>query len=337
MGRRVVTTSLRGKRVLVTGAAGSVGSALIGALLDSGSIVCAFDNNEDGLFRLDQRFGNAKDQLRLFVGDVRDSGRLFRAFEGVDVIFHCAALKHVYLTEFNPFEAMQTNIVGVNNVIDAAIERNVKKVVFTSSDKAVNPSSTMGASKLLGERLVTSANHFAGSHKTRFSSVRFGNILDTNGSVLQVFRKQISEGEPLTITHEEMTRFFLSMDDAVRLCMHTSENMIGGEIFVASMGSCSIMSIARAHSTDNNLVYTITGCKPGEKLYEELVTEAEARRTFFSDGYYVILPETIGMLTGVDRALYDEKYSKLSCLNKPLRSDEITLADSDVFEMLENL
>ena len=140
-----------GTRVLVTGASGSIGSALVSRLLNSGCIICAFDNSEDGLFRLNQNYPTKDDQLKLFLGDVRDENRLVRAFEGVDIVFHCAALKHVYLTEFNPFEAMQTNIIGVNNVISAAIKCDVDKVVFTSSDKAVNPSSTMGATKLLGE------------------------------------------------------------------------------------------------------------------------------------------------------------------------------------------
>ena len=164
------------KRVLITGACGSVGSALVRRFLDEGSTVCAFDQNEDGLFKLDQEFDDKTQQLRLFLGDIRDKERLELAMEDVDTVFHCAALKHVYLSEYNPFEAMQTNIVGTHNVIQAAILANVDRVVLTSSDKSVNPTSTMGATKLLGERLVTAANNYAGKHTTKFASVRFGNV-----------------------------------------------------------------------------------------------------------------------------------------------------------------
>jgi len=326
-----------GKRVLVTGACGSVGSALVERLLNDGCIVCVFDHSEDGLFRLDQKYPSQREHLKLFVGDVRDEKRLIRAFEGVDIVFHCAALKHVYLTEFNPFEGMQTNIEGVNNVINAAVKCDVQKVVFTSSDKAVNPSSTMGATKLLGERLVTSATHYAGTHRTRFSSVRFGNVLNTNGSVLQIFKRQLDEGKPLSITSVEMSRFFITMDQAVGLCLHASENMLGGEIFVSSMGSCNIMSLAAAVSGENKLEYTVIGVKPGEKLYEELVTDVEASRTVYTEGYYVILPDTIEILSETRKVEYKNKYMILPFVKEPLRSDKITLSDSEVVTMLENI
>lgn len=216
-------------RVLVTGACGSVGSALVRRLLDDGYTVCAFDQSEDGLFKLDQELkALAGGRLRSFLGNVRDENRLRRAFEGVKVVFHCAALKHVYISEYNPFEAMQTNIEGAHNVIQAAIAANVEKVVLTSSDKAVNPTSTMGATKLLGERLFIAANHYAGSHKTRFACVRFGNVLNSNGSVLQIFRRQLENDQPLTITSTGMTRFFISMDQAVDLCLHAADEMVGG-------------------------------------------------------------------------------------------------------------
>ena len=216
------------RRVLVTGACGSIGSALVERLLADGFVVCAFDNNENGLFKLDQNFKGLYDnRLRLFVGDVRDRDRLVKAFEGVEIVYHCAALKHVYLSEYNPFEAMLTNITGTNNVISAAIIAKVDKVVYTSSDNAVNPSSTMGATKLLGERLMTAANHHSGDNKTRFASVRFGNVLNTSGSVLHIFNQQIEAGLPLTITSTDMTRFFLSMSQAVDLCLYASDQMVG--------------------------------------------------------------------------------------------------------------
>lgn len=321
-------------RVLVTGACGSVGSALIRRLLDEGYIVCAFDQSEDGLFRLDQELnGLAGGRLRSFLGNVRDKHRLRRAFEGVSVVFHCAALKHVYISEYNPFEAMQTNVEGCNNVIHAAIEANVERVVFTSSDKAVNPTSTMGATKLLGERLFMAANHYAGRHKTRFSSVRFGNVLNSNGSVLQIFKQQLERRQPLTITSTGMTRFFISMDQAIDLCLHAATEMVGGEIFVLSMGSCDILTLAKTVSADQPLSYIEVGPKPGEKLYEELVTESEAPRTVRIDNMFIVLPDTLDMLSDEVRHQYI-KYKKLTRLSESLRSDMDLLPEAEVASTL---
>ena len=323
-------------RILVTGACGSVGSALVKRLLDDGHTICAFDQSEDGLFKLDQEY-SAKygGHLKLFVGNVRDEGRLRRAMEGVAIVYHCAALKHVYLSEYNPFEAMQTNIVGTNNVIQTAIAADVDRVVLTSSDKAVNPSSTMGATKLLGERLFIAANHYAGSHKTKFASVRFGNVLNSNGSVLQVFRSQLDSNLPLTITSVSMTRFFISMSQAVDLCLKASMRMVGGEIFVLSMGSCDIMSLAKAVSGSRPFKYVEIGHKSGEKLYEELVTEIEAPRTVYEGNTYVVLPDTIDMMPDALRSQY-ATYDNLPRLTAPLRSDNDMLSDAEIALMLRS-
>lgn len=321
------------KRVLVTGACGSVGSALVERLLKNGDTVCAFDQSEDGLFKLDQEFSDYSSELRLFLGDVRDKERLQLAMEGVDVVYHCAALKHVYLSEYNPFEAMQTNIIGAHNVIQASIATEVRRVVLTSSDKSVNPTSTMGATKLLGERLFTAANNFSGTHKTRFASVRFGNVLNSNGSVLQIFKRQIEKGLPLTITSTGMTRFFLSMSQAVDLCIEASELMVGGEIFVKNMGSCNIMSLARAVSGSAEFDYTEIGIKPGEKLFEELVTESEAPRTAVDGHLYIVLSDMVDMFPGKLKEEYSV-YDSMTKLSAPLRSDDQLLSDVEVVEML---
>jgi len=321
-------------RILVTGACGSIGSAMIERLLGEGHTVCAFDHNENGLFTLDQKFKDKyRSQLRLFVGDIRDADRLHKAFEGVNVVYHCAALKHVYLSEYNPFETMQTNIVGTNNVINAAISANVDKVIYTSSDKAVNPTSTMGATKLLGERLITAANHHGGVHGTKFSSVRFGNVLNTSGSVLSIFRDQIENSEPLTITSKDMTRFFLSMSQALDLCVYASENMVGGEIFVKNMGCCSIMSLAKAVSINSDFKYEIIGHKPGEKAYEELVTQSEVERTVYSGSWYTILPDTLDSDSSV-AAGYKKSYGKLQHIDGPVTSESNMLSDEEVYSML---
>lgn len=320
-------------RVLVTGACGSIGSAMVQRLLDDGHTVCAFDQNEDGLFKLDQELTDKGAQLRLFLGNVRDEDRVRRAMDGVRIVFHCAALKHVYLSEYNPFEAMQTNIVGTNNVIKSAIAAEVERVVLTSSDKAVNPTSTMGATKLLGERLFIAANHFAGSHKTRFACVRFGNVLNSNGSVLHVFKRQLESNLPLTITSKSMTRFFISMSQAVDLCLDASARMVGGEIFVMSMGSCDIVTLAKAVNGTRQFQFIEVGHKPGEKLYEELVTENEAPRTVLDGNTYVILPDTIDMMPDDIRSRY-AAYENLQRLTAPLRSDKNLLPQAQVVAML---
>lgn len=326
----------KGTRVLITGACGSIGSSLVERILSLGCIVCAFDQNEDGLFHLDQKYKpDYGDNLKLFIGSVRDKNRLDRALEGVEVVFHCAALKHVYLSEYNPFEAMQTNINGVNNVINASLKAGVSQVIFTSSDKAVNPSSTMGATKLLGERLMTAANHHSGDHSTRFSSVRFGNVLNTNGSVLQIFKKQIKEGKSLTITSENMTRFFITMDQSIKLCLYAANNMIGGEVFVMNMGSCSIIDLARVISRGKSFEYTVIGEKPGEKLYEELVTEVEASRTALKDNIYTVIPETLSMMLPSIEKKYLETYKGVDRLTESLRSDKELLTESEISSYLK--
>lgn len=323
-------------RVLVTGSCGSVGSALVRRLLDMGHIVCAFDQSEDGLFKLDQELNDvAGGRLRSFLGNIRDRARLRRAFEGVQVIFHCAALKHVYISEYNPFEAMQTNIEGTNNVIQEAIDSNVDRVVLTSSDKAVNPTSTMGATKLLGERLFIAANHYAGSRKTRFSCVRFGNVLNSNGSVLQIFRRQIDNNQPLTITSTDMTRFFISMNQAVDLCLHAAREMVGGEIYVLSMGSSDIMTLAKVVSGSRPFRFIEIGHKAGEKLYEELVTESEAPRTVHDGLLYIVLPDTLEMMPDEIRRQYS-KYEQLPRLQSALRSDHDPLPETGVNALLQS-
>jgi UDP-N-acetylglucosamine 4,6-dehydratase/5-epimerase len=322
-------------RILITGACGSVGSALVRRLLDQGHTVCAFDQNEDGLFRLEQELQDGGARLRLFLGNVRDEDRLRRAMDGVEIVFHCAALKHVYFSEYNPFEAMQTNVVGTNNVIRAAIATDVSRVILTSSDKAVNPTSTMGATKLLGERLFVAANHHAGSHKTRFACVRFGNVLNSNGSVMHVFRRQLANDLPMTITSSKMTRFILSMSQAVDLALHAATHMIGGEIFVLSMGSCDIISLAKAMNGRRKFRVSEIGLKPGEKLYEDLITEDEVPRTVQVGNTFVILPSTIDMMPADVRQQYSI-YDKLPRLQAPLRSDRDLLSQAQIASVLRS-
>jgi UDP-N-acetylglucosamine 4,6-dehydratase/5-epimerase len=323
-------------RIAITGACGSIGKSLVKRLLNEGHTVCAFDNNEDGLFKLDQYlkddFGN---RLKLFMGDIRDLDRLVKAFYDVDVVFHCAALKHVYLSEYNPFEVTKTNLIGVNNVIEAALIENVNTVIFTSSDKAVNPTSTMGATKLLGERLFTSANHYIGKKETKFASVRFGNVLNTNGSILQIFKDQLSRNIPLTITSKEMTRFFITMDQAIDLCIKAAKLTIGGEIFIMNMGSCSIINLAKAIKKNEKFEYEIIGPKSGEKLFEELVTETEVERTINFDDLSIVIPDTLDMMPSNIVKNYNAKYKGCPSLSQPIRSDINVLTWQETLNLLQ--
>lgn len=301
---------LTGKSILITGASGTVGRGLLQEVLGAQPrVVRALDYHEHGLFQLQQRLGPLEN-VRWLLGDVRDERRLRRAMESVDVVFHAAALKHVSIGEYNPFEIVQTNLVGLQNVIQAALENNVERVVFTSSDKAVNPTNAMGASKLMGERLVAAANEMRGTTRTIFASVRFGNVLGSNGSVADVFREQIAAGGPVTITDRRMTRFVMGLRNSVRLVLHAAELAAGGEVFVLKMRALKIVDLAEvmirrlAPNFDYapEAVGTVEiGPKIGEKLYEELLTEAEIPRSFENEELIVYLGERSEIKTAAER------------------------------------
>jgi UDP-N-acetylglucosamine 4,6-dehydratase len=280
-------------RILITGAGGSVGSALVRFFALQGHTVCAFDNSENALFRIKTKLQHLglSSSVRYMLGSMRDAARLKRALNDVNWIVHCASYKHVDILEYNPQEAVNTNVIGAMNLLEAALESNVQKVIFTSSDKAVNPSSTMGATKMLVERLFIAANNQTGGKDICFSSVRFGNILGTNGSVLKIFKDCISNEKRCTITDPRMSRFFITLQGSLDLCQYALNCMDGGEIFVKEMGSTSILSLLKAYIGHAEPEYEVIGVKPGEKLYEELATLDEVERTVRKDGYFVIYPE----------------------------------------------
>ena len=303
---------LSNKKILVTGACGTVGSKLIESLLIEDkyqpSKVIGIDNNESQLFFLDQSY---QDESRacFFMGDIRDSHLLNQMMQDVDIVFHAAALKHVIICERSPSEAVQTNIIGGQNIISAAQQNQVEKVIFTSSDKAVNPSNVMGTSKLMGERLMTAANGDMNKSNTIFVSTRFGNVLGSNGSVIPIFDKQIQTGGPITLTDPEMTRFVMTVDEAVRLIINSAEEAHGGEVFVTKMPVLKIKDLASAMINLLAPVYgfkvedikiKIIGSKPGEKLYEELMTDEETHRAIELDQYYSILPCYRGLFKEAD-------------------------------------
>lgn len=257
-------------KTFVTGGCGSIGSEIVSYLVSKKQQVKVFDNNELRIFETQQnkKLGSEEKRLNVeyVIGDVRDKDKVESEMKGCDIVIHAAALKHVYLCYENAIESVKTNIIGTQNIIDAAIKNNVKKVLFISTDKAVNPISIMGATKFIGERLVLSANG-----NTKFSVVRFGNVIGTSGSVLKIWEKQLSEGESLTVTHKDMTRFMMSKEDAIRLIFQALKQMKGGEIFIFKMEEYNIYQMAN----DYNLPIKITGIRPGEKIHEELMTAEE--------------------------------------------------------------
>jgi FlaA1/EpsC-like NDP-sugar epimerase len=307
------------KRYLITGAGGTVGSALLDKLIKKENItVCAFDSDEERLFNISQKYPKSN-KINLFLGNIRDKERLSIAMERVDTVYHCAALKHVSLNEYNPFEVKKTNIDGIENVIESSIKKKIKKVIFTSSDKAVNPTNIMGVSKMMGERLVLSSNNRIGKNPTIFSSVRFGNVLDSSGSILQIFREQILNKLPLTITDKRMTRFFINLDTAVELCLYAEKNMVGGEIYIKNMASINITDLAVAFSQNSKPLIKYIGTKVGEKLYESLITNEEAERAYMYDGYICVVPE---ILSAKQKIKIKNIVKRGTKIGKELRSDE---------------
>ena len=273
----------KGKKVLVTGGSGSIGQKIVKELLKYDvDVVRVLDNNETALFDLEQDLNSPK--IRTFVGDIRDYQRLLRAFKDIDIIFHAAAYKHVPLCEYNPMDAVKTNVIGTQNIIDAAISCNVEKVILISTDKAVNPVNVMGATKLLAERLIISSNVYSGLNGTKFSCVRFGNVLNSRGSVIPVFKKQIKNGGPVTITDEKMTRFIMHIHEAAKLILTAGSLSEGGEVFIFKMPSVTVRDLAEAmieyyapkYGFDaDDIDVEIIGKRVGEKLHEELMTPDE--------------------------------------------------------------
>ena len=283
----------KNKNILVIGGAGSIGSELVKQLLSyNPKAIRVLDNNETGLFDLQNKLNDSR--LRFLVGDIRDLSRLEVSIEDIDYVFHAAAFKHVHYSEYNPFEAVKTNIIGTQNVISAALSRGVKKVISISTDKAVNSVSTMGATKLLTEKLITAANYYKGGKKTVFSSVRFGNVIGSRGSVIPLFKKQIKKGGPVTITSKEMTRFMMSIEQAVKLVLKAAKHAKGGEIFVLKMPTIRIIDLAEVlvekYTHLQDIKIDVIGKRPGEKYHEELITEEEKTHTLEVEDMLIILP-----------------------------------------------
>lgn len=303
---------VKNKHILVTGACGTVGSELVKALLQNKkyqpSSVIGVDNNESELFFIDQLYIDDS-RASFHMADIRDRDVLTRAMQGIDIVFHAAALKHVVLCERAPHEAVLTNILGCENIIYAAEANNVEKVIFTSSDKAVNPTNVMGTSKLMGERLMTAANGSSRKSKTIFVSTRFGNVLGSNGSVIPIFKQQIKNGGPVTLTDPEMTRFVMTVEESVRLVIDSAEKAKGGEVFITKMPVLKISDLAAVMIqllakhygyVPADIAIDIIGSKPGEKLYEELMSDEETRRAIELENYFSVLPAFRGFHRNIE-------------------------------------
>jgi UDP-N-acetylglucosamine 4,6-dehydratase/5-epimerase len=278
----------KNKVVLITGGSGSFGKKFVRMMLDEyhPAKIIVFSRDELKQHEM-QVAGFSHPTLRYFLGDVRDQQRCLRAFDGVDIVIHAAALKQVPACEYNPMEAIKTNILGSGNVIDAAIDAGVSRVVALSTDKAVNPVNLYGATKLAAEKLFVQSNAYAGGREVRFACVRYGNVVGSRGSVVPVFLKQRESGR-VTVTDERMTRFWISLEQGVRFVIQAAENMFGGEVFVPKIPSMTVNDLARAIAPKAQIDYI--GIRPGEKLHEVLISDDEARQTIELEDMYVVQP-----------------------------------------------
>lgn len=279
------------KEILITGGTGSLGKALTSHILTTQPEVerlVIFSRDEQKQYQMEQEFPSSKYKaIRYFIGDVRDYDRLKRAFQGIDYVIHAAAMKHVHIAEYNPDECVKTNVGGAENVIKAALSTGVKRVVALSTDKACAPINLYGATKLTSDKLFIAANNIKGSNPIRFSVVRYGNVMGSNGSVIPFFMRKKDSGV-LPITNAQMTRFNISLNEGVEMVMHALENAWGGELFVPKIPSYKLTDVAQAIGPECKV--EIVGIRPGEKIHEEMITPSDSYSTYDLGNYYVILP-----------------------------------------------
>jgi UDP-N-acetylglucosamine 4,6-dehydratase len=285
--------TLDGSKILVTGATGSFGNAFVRRVLRTtgASRLVVYSRDELKQYEMRERLaeeGLMDERLRFFIGDVRDLDRLQRALSGINVVIHAAALKQVPTAEYNPMECIKTNVLGAENVVSAAIDQGVERVIALSSDKAANPINLYGATKLCSDKLFVAANHLAGFKPTRFSVVRYGNVIASRGSVVALFRKLAQTGQPVPITDPRMTRFWLTIDQGVDFVIQCLHRMSGGELFVPKLPSMKVVDVANA--VVPGAPHTFIGIRPGEKLHEIMITRDDATNTIEFDDHFVIKP-----------------------------------------------
>ncbi len=326
---------LKDKLILISGGSGYIGEKLVITLLEkfAPKRIRIYSRDETKQFYLAKKLEAYKNKVRYFIGDIRDKERLNRAMQNVDIVIHLAALKHVGACEYNPFEAIKTNIIGLQNILEASIENNVEKFIFTSSDKAATPSNTMGVTKLMGEKLVTAANYYKGvtkngiTKRTLFCSVRFGNVLGSRGSLVPLIENQVKNGQPITLTHSEMTRYIMGIDTAINFIIKSLTLAQGGEVFVKKMNIVKIIDLidvlienfAKKYKKNIESVrINKIGILTGEKLYEELFSIEEAERTYEINDIYIIIPQLPEVSLNIDIDAYPN--SKKFDISKPFNS-----------------
>jgi len=313
-----------GKKILITGGTGSLGKALAKRLLELDvDTVRIFSRNENNQIIMQSEMNDSR--LRYFIGDVRDLPRLIKAMEDIDIVFHAAALKHVPVIEYNPFEAIKTNVLGSQNVIDACLHENVETAICVGTDKAVSPLNTYGATKLLMEKLfVTSSNHTNPKrHRTKFIAIRYGNVLGSSGSVVPTLVKQIKSGKNITITDPSMTRFNITMNQALDFIIRSLKKGNGGEVFIPKLKAYSleVLKDAILEVMKKDVKTKIISVRPGEKYHESLISNEEIRNTFEDDEDYIILQEKSSQTT-------NQKFKKTSLKNE-YSSDNVKLLDKE--------
>jgi UDP-N-acetylglucosamine 4,6-dehydratase len=281
--------NLKGKTVLVTGGTGSFGKAMVARLLKDNQIekVIVFSRDELKQFEMQEKLNSPK--LRYFLGDVRDYQRLLRATDGVDIIIHAAAMKQIPASEYNPMEAIKTNVIGAENIVNVAIENNISKVIALSTDKAANPANLYGATKLCSDKLMIAGNTLAGKRETIFSVVRYGNVLGSRGSVIPFFINKSKDGF-IPITDVRMTRFWLTIEEGVQFVLDSLTRMLGGEIFVPKIPSFKVTDVAEVVCP--NVPTKVVGIRPGEKLHEVMITEDDSSNTYEFDTFFAIMSPT---------------------------------------------
>lgn len=298
-----MTDFFMNKKVLIIGGTGTIGQSLLKTILkDKPEVIRILSRDEHKQYEMQQSLGTMPN-IRYLIGDIRDYERVRRAMQDIDYVFHTAAMKHVPSCEYNPFEAVQTNILGTQNVIQASLDCGVKKTVFTSTDKAISPTNTYGASKLMAERLIAAAQYYGGSGKTIFAAVRFGNVMGSRGSVIPLFQKQIREQSRITITNSDMSRFMMTLKEATELTIEAMMRAQGGEIFVLKMpvirlkdlAECIIEELCREmNCSQSNVRIDEIGLRPGEKMYEELMNEEESVNALELDHMFIIPNSFVG-------------------------------------------
>lgn len=325
-----VAELVNGKNIFITGGTGTFGHKITEILLNqySPNKIIIFSRDEFKQYNMKQIYPESKyPNIRYFIGDVRDYERLLTATQNVNVLFHAAAMKQVDTIEYNPLEAIKTNIYGTENVIKAAIKNNISKVIGVSTDKCVNPINLYGATKLCLEKLIIHANLMSGKNGTIFSVLRYGNVINSRGSVVPLFLKQ-KDNKSFTITDKDMTRFTLTIEQAINFVLNCASIMIGGEVFVPKLPSYNILQLAKCIEKDSKI--EIIGIRPGEKLHEAMISSSESHKTLNQENYMVVLPE-ININNN-----YEEKYgSNYRLCNEEYSSgDNILISDEDLIKMI---